>query len=305
MTRPVDPFRRGVALLIVLATLVLVVTASVSLLQRAVTVRVGREFARNTVAADDLLDAAEAPIRHWLTTTSAGVVLAPDADVPRIEVLHDAWKIDGVTCELRIAAWDQCGMVAATAARSGSPMRSCLPEPVRRVIDRTDLPPGKTVGLDLFLAESSGARPTPIFPGPTASPATWFGIGDDRRAAPPVEAGTAPAAAVGACVATHGGSIVNVNTAPADLVQAALRAAGRGGIEAILAARAQGRSASVSGLPAAGQRDRTAPRIAGASNAWAMRVDVRVGSVRRSWWSVYVTQRSNQWERVQRLAIPE
>ncbi len=305
MRRSAEPIRRGAALLIVLATLVLVTTASVSLLQRAVTARVGWNFSHNTVEADDMADAADAPIRHWLTTTSMGVVLAPDIDVPRIEVLHDVWQIDGVTYEIRINAWDQCGMVPATVARSGSPLRLCLPESVRRILDQTDLPRGQSLGLDFYIAESGAEAPMPVFPAGSGSLPIWFGAGDELRDEPSVSSEAAPPVTVGAYLATHNDRSINVNTAPRDLVEAALRAAGRGGSEAILNARALGKSASVSGLPATGQPDRSAPRIVGASNAWAMRVDVRVGALQRSWWSVYVKQRSNQWEHVQRLAIPE
>ncbi len=305
MKRSSDQIRRGVALLIVLATLALVATASVSLLQRAVTARVGWDFAHNTVEADDLVDAAQEPIHHWLTAMSASVVLAPEVDIPRIEILHDAWQIDGVTFELWINAWDQCGMVPATVARSASPLRSCLPGSVRRVLDRTDLPRGQGLGLDYYITETQSDSSMPVFPTGSGSQPTWFGAGNERRDAALVDSEAPPPAAVGAYLATHNNNSINVNTAPRDLVEAALRAAGRGGSDAILNARADGRSASVSGLPATGQADSSAPRIVGASNAWAIRVDVRVGALQRSWWSVYVKQRSNQWERVQRLAIPE
>jgi len=305
MKRSADQIRRGAALLIVLATLALVATASVSLLQRAVTARVGWDFAHNTVEADDLVNAADEAIHHWLTATSASVVLAPDIDIPRIEILHDAWQIDGVTFELWINAWDQCGMVPAMVARSASPLRLSLPESVRRVLDQTDLPRGQALGLDFFIADTQSHSPMPVFPTGSGSQPNWFGSSNERPDEASVDPEAPPPAAVGAYLATHNNDSINVNTAPRDLVEAALRAAGRGGSDAILNARADGRSASVSGLPATGQADRSAPRVVGASNAWSIRIDVRVGPLQRSWWSVYVKQRSNQWERVQRLAIPE
>ena len=112
------------------------------------------------------------------------------------------------------------------------------------------------------------------------------------------------AVAVGEYIATHNPGRINVNTAPMEVVQAALRLASRGGLEHIVAARLADRLTLLNDLPRIDESNRAAPQIAASSNAWAFRIDLRVGMLRRSWWVVYAKPRST-WECVQRLAIPE
>jgi hypothetical protein len=89
------------------------------------------------------------------------------------------------------------------------------------------------------------------------------------------------------------------------LLEAALRDAGRGGLEAILAARSEGRQVPIP--TAASDANDTAAngigeRFVSVSDAWAFRVDARVGRVRRSHWLQYRPQES-KWRCVQRLFI--
>jgi len=98
---------------------------------------------------------------------------------------------------------------------------------------------------------------------------------------------------------------LNVNTAPATLLEDALRLAGLGGFDRVLAARHEGAPASLSLLASIGDNERSAPsRFVGASPSWGVRIDARVGTVRRSWWEVWVNT-SSRWEVAQRLAIDE
>ena len=99
---------------------------------------------------------------------------------------------------------------------------------------------------------------------------------------------------------------VNVNTAPIELLEAACRATGRGGVETILAARAADTPAGVDPGPARERRGAAGRTLGlvGSSSAWAFRVAARVGPVARSWWSVYIRSESS-WECVQRLAITD
>ena len=114
------PSRQGAALLIVLATLVLAVTASATVARIASTAKARRAIVERTAIADDLLVAAEVPILSWLAVESAAVVLPPEAATPEVEVLHDTWVIEDREYGLRITAWDQCGMVPVEVGRSGS-----------------------------------------------------------------------------------------------------------------------------------------------------------------------------------------
>ena len=318
MTNRNRPIRRGAALLIVLAALILTVTASVSLARLASTTKMQRTLDRAAILADDLLRATEAPIIAWLENESAQVVLPPEVESPRIGVLHDTWSDGNLAYELDITAWDQCGMVPINLARSGSPLRLALPADVRRALDQVKIKPNEPPGLDLFLARvistdgdmrvfprSLPTRPL-VFKDPFAPSAASPSVDDDPSQADPPATSTVPA--VGALVATHsgggGGGRINVNTAPPDVVKHALRAAGRGGFKLVLAARAEGRSVPLANLRVSSSSSRAAPQIIGSSVAWSLRIDVQVGPLRRSWWAVYVKARST-WECVQRLAIAQ
>ncbi len=306
------PSRRGAALLIVLATLILAVGASVTIAAAASTHRLARKLARQTLVADDLLRAAEAPIMAWLEAESQKVVLPPDTVVPRIEVLHDVFAVDATRYELQITAWDQCGMVPVGAARSGSPLRLALPSEVRRCLDRLTIPEGVVPGLDLFLPVLEPGAAASVFPvsadtEPLRFAASGEGVlpGPDPPSAhgPPETA--SERLAIGSCVATHNPGLINVNTAPTELLEAALRSVGRGGLEQIIAARSECRLAPAPAGPPAGVAARGAPQPVATSASWAIRIDVAVGALDRSWWSIYTQSSGAQWECVQRLAIPE
>ncbi len=306
------PSQRGAALLIVLATLILVVGASVTIAAAASTHRLARKLARQTLVADDLLRAAEAPIMAWLGAESQRVVLPPHAAAPQVEVLHDVFAVDATRSELRITAWDQCGMVPVDAARSGSPLRLALPADVRQCLDRLTIPESVAPGLDLFLPVVEPGGVVSVFPVPADTEPLRFAASGEAvlpEPAPASEHGSLKAASerlgIGSCVATHNPGLINVNTAPAEVLEAALRHAGRGGLEQIIAARSEGRLAPAPSGPPAGVAVRGAPQPVATSASWAIRVDIAVGALHRSWWASYAQSSGAQWECVQRLAIPE
>ncbi len=310
MTNTNRPIRRGAALLIVLAALILTVTASASLAGLASTLKMQRTLDHAAIGADDLLRATEAPIIAWLESESAQVVLPPEVEAPRIDVLHDTWSDGKLQYELTVTAWDQYGMVPINLARSGSPLRQALPTVIRRAFDRVQTKPNEPPGLDLF-RDTFGATDNEmrIFPRADSTEPIVFADAlnstsrediDPRQ--PPAQDQPTPLA-IGALVSTHSGGRININTAPPELLEQAFRGAGRGGFDSVLAARAEGRSVSLGDLPTSSSSS-TAPQIVGSSSAWSCRIDIRVGPLRRSWWAVYVKSRSN-WECVQRLAIAE
>ena len=303
------PPRRGAALLVVLATLIVAVTASATLARLASSAKADRAFAKRALVGDDLLRALEAPIQAWLTTDSSEVVLPPDVTIPRVDLLHDSWVSGATEYEMHVSAWDQCGMAPIEAARSGSPLRLGLPEEVKSVLDRVKIPNGQTPGLDFFTGREWPPRINAFARSSDSHPVV-FGqsIGEEPTPGvePPPEAFSSvpPAPAVGAYVATHNPRRINVNTAPIELVEAALRLAGRGGLDLIIESRREGRPANVGELPQHRDPQRTAPSIAASSRAWAFRIEIRIGPLRRSWWAVYA-QSGSAWECVQRLAITE
>lgn len=301
--RPPARGGRGGALLVVLAALVLAVTASATIARLASTVKLRRQFAERIERADDVLRAAEAPIVHWLSSGSASVVLPPDQEFPGLEVLHHQLKGEGDKLILQIWAFDQCGMAPLSVGRSGSPLRLALSQPVLSAIDGLELAPGQQAGLDLVanaLDKDSGWK---VFPQCPASEAVQFGnrerIELDKNAAE-------HSLAIGALVSTHcPEATTNVNTAPIPLIEAAMRTAAIGGIEQVIASRAAGRLAQA---PAHQSRDGKLEsgrvRLVSTSSAWSFRIDIHVGPLRRCWWAVY-TQGNSEWECVQRLAITE
>src|SRR5262245_2656094 len=127
--------RAGAALLVVLATLVMVVTASATLAGLAATTKLQRKFDERAIKCDEMLHAAEEIVQHWLKTESATVVLGPDVDVPALDIVHDVINSgEADPIRVRITAVDQCGMAPIDVARSGSPLRLALsPEALDRI----------------------------------------------------------------------------------------------------------------------------------------------------------------------------
>jgi hypothetical protein len=302
---------RGVALLVVLGTLVVVTASLAGFSRAAASARSGRARAVEGVACDALLRAAERPVQAWLLERSASAVLPPDVDAPALTVLHDLWTCGGIAIELRLVAFDQCGMLPVSAsARSalGPVFGADLAVALRR-FNQDDAAP---LGLDAFAEQLPEWSVWPGEPGP---PTAAIPFGGTEATAATNPSGGSPA--LGALVASwapaaHGSqtsAVINVNTAPRPLVEAALRAAGRGGLEQVLRSRAVRRPFMPGRLVAAsGEAERApgvpTPELVASSPCWAFRIDARAGAVRRSWWAVYV-RGSSSWECVQRLVIPE
>ncbi len=333
--RATEHVRHGVALLIVLATLMVAITAATILLAAAADVRVQRDFAHDELIAQNLLAAVETPIQAWLENESAQVVLPPDVRMPAVNVLHDCWKIEitshsgesdhannEIEVEITITAFDQYGMVPMRLARSGSPLRLSLPTEVLLRLDALQLPPESDptpLGLDLFNSElTDGDAEVHVFPRAAAADPVVFGNAPANDFARGTPAATAKVA-LGGLVATHNHDPVriNVNTAPLPLVGAALRAAGTSGLEPIVESRRKGQSASAGQQRANRETSdsveaRSIPQIVTVSDSWAFRIDLHVGRLKRSWWAMYVptpdnpdTPQRETWGCVQRLPITQ
>lgn len=273
------PTRRGVALLLVLA-LVAGVLPIVALAASRSSAAVQLDRSRfDGAVADDLMQAATLPVVDWLRRDAPLVALPPQAEQPMVRVLDDRFEIEGRPIEIRVTAWDLQGMLPADAVRAGTPLRLLLPKDVRQRVDTLDADPD---GLDVF-EPHAGERL--VFPSPSGQlPSLGALVSTSERpsAQPTVR--------------------LNVNTTPAPLLAQALRLAGRGGYEQIMERRAKGQR---SGPPPAPEGDRTgSPRIVltASSSSWGVRIDVRVGSVRRSWWTVW-TRVSGDWMLQRRTPI--
>src|SRR5262245_54331438 len=104
MIRQTSRLRRGAALLITLATMVVILTAAATAARIASTARLTSRVDAAAATADDVLLAAEAPIARWLENESQFIVLSPDVIAPAIEVLHDQIELHGASIELHITA---------------------------------------------------------------------------------------------------------------------------------------------------------------------------------------------------------
>ena len=285
--------RRGMALLVVLAVTVLTVSALLLVARAISAATMARHTSMSTMVADDLVRAADVPIRSWLASEAPEIVLPPDAVVPSVPVLHDKWTAGDVEVELVITAWDQCGMVPADAFRG--PLRAAVTDQkIHGIVAATKVPRGQAAGLDLFLAAAKEVEGARVYP--TVPPDEQLEQDDDEP----------QPLAVGEVVATHNPAPgrINVNTAPIALVEAAMRRAGRGGLDPLIEARSAGERFDPPAPPRQRRGRGGAPQLAGTSDAWAYRVDITVGGMHRSWWCVYRRlEPGKPWECVQRLAI--
>ncbi len=275
--------RRGIALLLVLATLVL----STSRGGRA---RPGRRRARlaatvrhHAELADQIRDAAEAPIQGWLHRHAGRLVLPPDADAPRFLVLDDAFELGGEPARITISAFDQCGMPPTTARSAATD--ALLPAGLAAALDR----------LGEAYAEQPGARPAR---GRRRGACVPHGRGSDpiagraRRHPQPPAPGRSRRR-------EH-----QHRPAAPDRVGLPRPGPGRPRRGHRVAIRRPRRLAGGGCGPRATSPPETTPLPVAMSTAWAFRVDCRVGGVLRSWWCVYADAGSN-WERVQRIAITD
>lgn len=295
--------RRGMAMLVVLGTLVVAVTACATLACRAATAATAARFRACRHAADDLALAADRPILHWLNVNSLNVVLPPEALHPEVEVACDEWVSENDLVSLRVTAYDQCGMLPIELL--GSPLYASLPRGIR---DDLKTPPSilrarGPAGLDMFEPQTCGGV-VPLFPSPNGDIPSHSDPPADRQPRSRSPGTNSPA--LGALIGTHNpGCLLNVNTAPMPLVEAALSAQGRGGLDEIRRARLAGEPALVPPLPAARRAMRAGgPVLSAASHIWAFRIDATVGPVRRSLWTLFSAE-SGEWHCVQRLVIDQ
>lgn len=288
--------RRGAALLFVLAALALLMPVCLGLSRTVATAGLSKRVEEDVRLVEDLLIAADGPIQEWLADEAGSLVLAPDAPYPAALVLHDRFDSNGVDRELTIVAWDQLGLVPLALTRSASPLRLTLP---RDVTARLDQGPRdeEYPGLDWFVGGAEGGKSHSESPFPPRPEVLLSGEECELRW--PSSSSTR----VGMSIATHGSGAINVSTAPAPVVDAALRELGRGGLDLILDARRKGESAPVPPARATARRDeRPAFELASSSDCFAFRIDARAGRASRSWWSIYRLQ-EGKWRLEQRLLI--
>lgn len=305
LRRPIAAPRRGMALLLVLAALVVGLSAATIAAQAATTATVSQRVDRRQALVDDAALALGPALEAWLAQRSATVVLDPAAALPFVEVLRESCTLalDGEPCTIDIAvlAFDQRGMVPWEDAVRGDGLAAALPQVVSRRFaehGRASAAPG----LDLVAARSwSDAFDIPVWPTATR------GSGEGAT--------TSPGPSVAAFVATHGRgvAVINVNTAPEGVVRAAEAMLGRSVWEVVREQRAIGKPAPVGafsfegdGRPAEGADASAArlPRFVASSDLWSFAVEVRCEGARSAWWITYDRSGAG-WRVLQRVRVVE
>ncbi len=317
---PATRRRRGAALLLVLATLVLVSTAIASAARLSSLGVAQQRMLRDERLALDLLHAAEAPILRWLNVQAHRVVLAPDATSPEVSVLDDHFTAADTDWSLRVTAWDQCGMIPGL--ESIDAWRGSLPDDffalARRVLanQQSDTPhtiaPLGMLASDARLSVADRLRILPR-PAARASQPCLFGEAASEASGHADKiASKQPSPYLGAHIATRVEALrrrddgsswasINVHTAPRGVLDASFKQVGRGGLDAVLAARVAGRPVV---LPDLGERhEGSGIEFVTSSPVWSFRIDAGVGLATRSSWVVYA-RLDGQWQLVQRWVIP-
>lgn len=268
--------RRGIALLLTVLTMtVLIVAVSIIARSRTTEALVASQ-AHRQVLADDLLQAAQVPIRRWLEEkASGGIVLPSSASAPMTPVLDQTLRIGEIDAQIRVTAWDQQGMWPGNAREIGLRDGPGLVLPKAMTIAGLDAGTGSTKVVP--------ASDHPDAPGGlVATHNPW-----------PTRSGT---------TRSRAGAVVNVNTVPAPLLGQIYSLFNLGDPGEILDQRDRGQLAIVS-LTSSDTRQMPI-RLVSISRVWSLRIDARVGPLRRSCWCVYINQ-GGRWNLSQRFVIHE
>jgi hypothetical protein len=102
--------RRAFAMLIVLGVLVVLLSVSASIARARSTRSLAAATHADWVDALTIANSTDDAIRSWLARESSAVVLDPKAGAPFVRVLDHNFIVAGKPIEIRVLAWDQCGM---------------------------------------------------------------------------------------------------------------------------------------------------------------------------------------------------
>jgi hypothetical protein len=311
-----------VGLLLVLAGLVLGVTAATIAAQVALTAhRVGR-LDRAQVVVDDVAASTERRIERWLVERSASAVAPVDAAIPAIGLVDETIRLDeGRMLLVRVTAFDQRGMLPWDAAIRSDPIASLLSERVREAVRAAHTAGDVPLGLDLFPLPTE-AMDVLVWPShasvlPADAPRS-FGAPrvDASEGSGRIDrgAGDAGADSIGSQIGTHcrGRAAINVNTAPRPLIALAEQLLQRSVWDKVALARAEGRAVTDIGaastvpvdLARSGGEDESTPTLIVGSDVWSFRIDATLDAARSAWWVTY-TRSDRGWVLAQRLRVLE
>ena len=265
--------RRGAAMLIVLMTMTVLIAGTAIIARMRTTNQLISKHATDRIYAQDLVYAAESPIIEWLRENSSHAVVNPDLPAPMIQVLDDRVKLDTQTVRIQITAWDQSGMIPLNANELGLEM------------DLDEVPWKKAILPGLDHADSH----------PTAFPSRESPTAIGGRVAThnpwPTRSGT---------TRSRSDAVININTAPVDLIEMVFTSFNLGDPGSIFEKRGSGELATYTTQRQ--DANQKSIRLVSVSRVWSFRTDVWVGTIRQSYWSTYANQGGN-WKLVQRIGI--
>ncbi len=268
--------RRGVAMLIALMTMTVLIAGITIIARVQTTDRLIEMRADDTSYTQDIFRIADMPIRAWLEEQASSAVVDPTTSAPMIHVSDDEIVLGDQAVRIRITAWDQYGMIP----RNADELRINLGSDVDTAWQDARYP-----SLDLSTEQSS------VFPS-REHPAAIGGFFATHNPWP-TRSGT---------TRSRSGAVININTAPVQLIEEIFQRFNLGDPSHIFEKRAQGELATFT-LSAQDARQ-VSVRLVSISRVWSFRVDVWIGTIRRSSWSVYSNQ-GGHWRLVQRVGIDD
>ena len=271
---------RGVALLMALATVVLVlagVTAALTAVHGVrQTARSGDVDARLLAG----LRQGERLAAAWMKTDSAKLVLPPDGG--GVVLVDDRFILGDGEGRISVTAYDGLAGIPACLAQRGSALRLALP--------------ASLVGLTV--PPISAAKPSPHLLDSLELPDGVPRFPRDRRgqgriwrsvdAGIPADVGswTDAEPSLAETIAFLSDGRINLNTAPASLLRTAYAVLGLGGVDAVLERR---QALLPSDPPAGVQPAAGGLRLVAQSDRWQMLITVSWLDISRSWWVDYAT----------------
>ena len=266
--------RRGTAMLLVLLTCTVMIVGVTIIARAKASAAITSLQARRLIRCDQLIEASQQPILHWLDQASRGTTLDPGLDAP-ILIVPDTETIDpDGRVRIQLAAWDQQGMWPTNSESLG------LTPPVE---PNPDLQMGYHLGS---LELDSGVYPS------QSSPNTIGGLVATHNPWPTRSGRTR----------TRGSASINVNTAPQALLDQISARYDVGDLGMLIEGRQRSEFVAMSQTVSNAEGEEI--QLVSVSRVWAFRTQVAVGNVSRSVWSVYANQ-GGQWQLVQRTVIGE
>jgi hypothetical protein len=276
MSGPRVRSRRGIALLLALATLVLVLAGMAASLAA---LHGSRQSAWSSSVDAHLLAGlrqGERLATTWLAANGDAVVLPPEGG--GILLLDDRFLLPEGSGRLTVVAYDGCAGLPVGLAQRGDALRLSLSGPLLDLDIPASEPAVAARLLDTLALPDDVSR----YPQPGFGAGRLWRTGDV-----PATAGESRQPATGMSLAEaisfHSDGGVNLNTAPEPLLRATYARLGLPGVEALLERR---RLLQPTTPPSAALRV-DGLRLLAASECWQMLIRVEWHGVSRTWWVVF------------------